>query len=71
MESPCYGHCRPTCDTGLDIICTQICQPGCNCKEGYILDEYNGECIPIAECPTEPPLVTEPTTTLGISLNSY
>ena len=40
------------------------CIPGCVCKPGYILDEEDGECIPIDECPmgsTEEPASTEPT----------
>ena len=47
----CNGHCRPTCATGPNIICTLQCQPGCNCIDGYILDEVDGTCIPDNTCP--------------------
>ena len=51
VYSPCNGHCRPTCATGTMIACTMQCQSGCNCKEGYILNEVGGECIAIDQCP--------------------
>eukprot|EP00486_Rosalina_sp_Unknown_P002764 CAMPEP_0201577772 /NCGR_PEP_ID=MMETSP0190_2-20130828/24271_1 /ASSEMBLY_ACC=CAM_ASM_000263 /TAXON_ID=37353 /ORGANISM="Rosalina sp." /LENGTH=654 /DNA_ID=CAMNT_0048010147 /DNA_START=54 /DNA_END=2018 /DNA_ORIENTATION=- len=62
--SNCNGHCRPTCETGEFIFCTLQCEPGCNCKEDYILDEKDGVCIPIEDCPTTiEPSTIEPSTT--------
>ena len=58
--TPCNGHCRPTCETGLNIVCTRICVPGCNCKYGYILDEQDGICIETNDCPRDTPAPITP-----------
>lgn len=35
----CEAHCKRTCDQEPQP-CSKICQPGCVCKNGYIVDEY-------------------------------
>jgi hypothetical protein len=45
---PCGTRCPETCDNP-NPICVEVCQPGCFCKEGYIL--HNGKCILKTYCP--------------------
>ena len=44
----CFGTCfdkSPLCDP------PEECTPGCQCKEGYYVEEDFGECVPEPECP--------------------
>ncbi|KAL6740029.1 hypothetical protein Aduo_013419 [Ancylostoma duodenale] len=56
IRKPCGKdtYCQPTCKYGND---TKFCEPHsenvgfeCECKPGYILDDWNGKCIPIEDC---------------------
>nr|XP_034828839.1 zonadhesin-like [Maniola hyperantus] len=51
--STCRQTCPPqTCDWDPTTTACKPgpCQPGCNCKEGYLRD-VNGNCIPKEKCP--------------------
>ena len=40
-----------------EILDSEFCTdagPGCYCKDGFVLDEADGTCIPEDECPGEP-----------------
>ncbi|XP_075975761.1 zonadhesin-like isoform X2 [Anticarsia gemmatalis] len=54
VANDCPSSCPATCaqqDTS-DIFCIDLCDPsGCECKPGYILDDYGGKCILPSECP--------------------
>lgn len=54
VYSECNGSpsCNPSCDkpTG-PFFCNRMCNPGCICKEGYVLDP-KGECILLEDCPS-------------------
>ena len=53
------GTCDPIC--GMHRVCSQLCRPGCYCKDGYRLDRLGGECIHEDQCPTNEPVTTEGT----------
>ena len=43
--------CPITC-TSRNILCREICQPGCGCPAGQIIDEANNRCVPRNQCPS-------------------
>ncbi|KAL4708360.1 hypothetical protein ACJJTC_019596, partial [Scirpophaga incertulas] len=47
------GCRRWFCSEGVVCIDSTTCEPGCDCAEGYLLDE-NNRCIPEKECPNSP-----------------
>ena len=42
----CGTACPQKCGDFGPSICTKQCVVGCFCKDGYILDEQDGNCIP-------------------------
>ncbi|KOC13483.1 trypsin Inhibitor like cysteine rich domain containing protein [Aspergillus flavus AF70] len=46
----CGSSCPPACDSPPDQVCTMECVEGCQCIDGYVLNQYR-ECIPQSECP--------------------
>ncbi|VDK17498.1 unnamed protein product, partial [Anisakis simplex] len=48
--SACGPSCPRTCGRDEPEIYTKSCVQGCFCKDGYILDRENGECIPETQC---------------------
>lgn len=47
----CANPCPVTCENRLNPpMCKAMCQPGCACKEGYVLDK-DGNCILPEACP--------------------
>ncbi|XP_044746159.1 serine protease inhibitor swm-1-like [Coccinella septempunctata] len=47
----CGSKCPKTCQKPNPQACTKICEPGCFCEEGLILNEANMECIKPKNCP--------------------
>ena len=52
VYNQCGTACRAKCGDDPESICNLQCVEGCFCKDGYILDKENGNCIPKNECPT-------------------
>lgn len=52
----CGSACPLTCDnpTGEDVMCIDVCVPGCFCKKGYVRDE-NGKCVEPKNCASTEP----------------
>ncbi|XP_078588087.1 cysteine-rich motor neuron 1 protein-like isoform X2 [Branchiostoma floridae x Branchiostoma japonicum] len=47
--NPCGSACPTTCETlGTNVICPEICVPGCTCDDGYVLN--NGSCVLQDQC---------------------
>ncbi|XP_066290079.1 zonadhesin-like isoform X3 [Branchiostoma lanceolatum] len=42
-----HGDCQPTCEDPAPI-CTQVCIAGCQCDDGFALND--GTCIPMSQC---------------------
>ncbi|KAL3287553.1 hypothetical protein HHI36_002021 [Cryptolaemus montrouzieri] len=49
----CGCRCPITCKYRKPRPCVEICQPGCYCKRGFILNEDTMECVKEEECPTK------------------
>ena len=49
----CGTACPSICGDSGSKICTRQCVAGCFCLPGFILDEQDGNCIPVNECPTD------------------
>ncbi|KAL3287555.1 hypothetical protein HHI36_002023 [Cryptolaemus montrouzieri] len=47
----CGSRCPITCKYREPRICILLCQPGCFCKSGFILNEDTMECVKEEECP--------------------
>ncbi|KAL3287451.1 hypothetical protein HHI36_001922 [Cryptolaemus montrouzieri] len=47
----CGSRCPITCKYRKPRPCVRICQPGCFCKNGFILNEDTKECVKEDECP--------------------
>ncbi|XP_013142384.1 PREDICTED: zonadhesin-like [Papilio polytes] len=51
LVTQCPPPCPSTCSGPNEILCRKAClDVGCKCKEGFILPELNGRCIPPDEC---------------------
>ncbi|GFU34267.1 zonadhesin [Nephila pilipes] len=47
----CSAHCQKNCSNhDKEIICPQVCAPGCVCDEGYVRERDGGKCILEEEC---------------------
>ena len=47
----CKG-CPPTCENHNKLVpCLLICEPGCACPSGQVLDEQSNTCVYPDECP--------------------
>eukprot|EP00486_Rosalina_sp_Unknown_P000464 CAMPEP_0201565118 /NCGR_PEP_ID=MMETSP0190_2-20130828/3964_1 /ASSEMBLY_ACC=CAM_ASM_000263 /TAXON_ID=37353 /ORGANISM="Rosalina sp." /LENGTH=407 /DNA_ID=CAMNT_0047982199 /DNA_START=71 /DNA_END=1295 /DNA_ORIENTATION=+ len=58
----CGTACPPKCGDGDEPkFCILPCIPECQCKSGYVLDDY-GNCILKENCPTPQPTTSSPTT---------
>ena len=42
--------CPATCSQP-DKICIALCEPGCGCPDGQLIDEANNVCVPQNQCP--------------------
>ncbi|KAK9872473.1 hypothetical protein WA026_017941 [Henosepilachna vigintioctopunctata] len=47
----CGSKCPRTCQQKFPRPCQLICEPGCFCQEGFLLDTVNMECVPEENCP--------------------
>ena len=47
----CGTACPPTCEDPNPLICTFQCNMDCFCPSGTVLNEANGECVDLADCP--------------------
>ncbi|XP_065158674.1 zonadhesin-like [Atheta coriaria] len=50
------NQCGRTCKThhmAPYILCALLKNPGCDCDENYVTNEETGECVLIADCPSE------------------
>ncbi|KAJ8724344.1 hypothetical protein PYW08_015818 [Mythimna loreyi] len=48
----CPSACEPTCANPKPEVCTDQClSPSCVCKEGFVLNEKEGKCTEIINCP--------------------
>ncbi|XP_075422774.1 mucin-5AC-like [Ascaphus truei] len=48
----CSSPCAPTCSNpGRPLLCDGSCEAGCDCPNGYVLDDItNSGCLPIENC---------------------
>ena len=57
VDQPCLS-CggRPlTCDDVLNgVQCPSVCEPGCECPSGTVLDQNTGRCVQDCSAPTDP-----------------
>ncbi|KAK0182147.1 hypothetical protein PV327_000311 [Microctonus hyperodae] len=44
----CGTSCQPTCSQHTEIICTDSCRQGCQCKDGFRRDDDSYQCV---KCP--------------------
>ena len=58
--NPCGSQCseRYCCDSDKghckNDMCTDVCEPRCECETGYARDHRTGHCVPKAECLSDP-----------------
>ncbi|KAK9872468.1 hypothetical protein WA026_017937 [Henosepilachna vigintioctopunctata] len=55
----CGTRCPSTCVQPGPRPCVKICERGCFCKEGYILDDFQMECVRKEQCPIIEPYPTK------------
>ena len=46
----CASGCPPTCSNPSPGICLLVCEPGCRCEDGLVLDENTGDCVDPKNC---------------------
>ena len=46
------SRCENTCQdrTALEDCTTRATSPGCQCKDGFVRDGVDGECVPEGDC---------------------
>ncbi|XP_053546016.1 mucin-like protein [Bombina bombina] len=45
----CYNNCNNL--NSITEACHEICQPGCDCVDGYVFESENSNvCVPISQC---------------------
>ncbi|KAL6422870.1 hypothetical protein ACFW04_010418 [Cataglyphis niger] len=45
----CGSACPPKCNSDPHRPCTMQCVVGCQCKEGFLLND-SGNCVPFTQC---------------------
>ena len=50
VHDECASGCPPTCSNPSPGICLLVCEPGCRCEDGLLLDENTGDCVDPKNC---------------------